>query len=173
MERLLAFHGIELVSLLVEGQADTQYAFTPAMAANNIFIEFRTALEACEEPGMQEKEEEYDDEEYDFFNEDDSTGEVELGPHEFGSRLSVLIRHKDSYYEFLMFYNTIDLRTPVLLAQTVIFLANLCDKTDTEELMEMLVETCYHPLVPDEISSKIELVQQAIRKSNPGGINGG
>lgn len=140
MEKILALNNIQTVGFVDASNVERKYAFTSNMAANSIFIEYYTVDEFAVEI-------ESDDEEEDDFN-----GDVESPEH--GSSLSVVMKNKGKYYEFLMYHNTFEIGVPVLLIQTIIFLVKLIGETGPDKLVEYLTALATDPLIPHEITDK-------------------
>ena len=176
MQKLLALHNIGLVTLPLNDGDYRQYAFTPKMIANRIFIEFKSDAYAAQDT-IADLAEDEDDEA--LANENVLAEAADENEDDLGTHLSVLIEYNKSYYLFTMFHNADDLSAPILLAQTIIFLASLCEKYPPEQLLGILHETCVEPLIPDEIedrqhrhyakkliSTKIQMAMQLISEEN-------
>ncbi|TXJ22285.1 MAG: hypothetical protein E6Q24_21200 [Chitinophagaceae bacterium] len=64
------------------------------------------------------------------------------------------MKHRGKYYEFLMYFNGVEIGTPVLLLQTIIFLVKLIEEAEPDQLIEYLTSLSVDPLVPHEIVDK-------------------
>lgn len=148
MEKLFALYNIKTVGFLDGSNVARMFAFTSKMLANNIFIEFFTIDELAAEADIEETEDD-DIEEVDMHDED--IDEVEP---EYGSRLSVIMKHKNKYYEFLMYHDAIEIGVPVMLLQTITFLVKLIDDSEPEKLIEYFTTLSTDPLIPHEIPDK-------------------
>jgi hypothetical protein len=93
--------------------------------------------------------EELDIDEIDIHDED-----IDEAEPEYGSRLSVIMKHKNKYYEFLMYHDTIEIGVPVMLLQTITFLVKLIDDSDPEKVIEYCATLSPDPLIPHEIPEK-------------------
>lgn len=137
MEKLLALYNIKTVGFVDSSHVERRYAFNSKMSAKNVFIEYFTIDDFA-------VEEETEHEEID----DDSESP------EQGSSLSVIMKHKNKYYEFLMFRGTIEIGIPIILLQTIIFLVKLIEETEPDRLVEYLTGVAADPLIPHEIPDK-------------------
>jgi hypothetical protein len=153
LEKLFALYNIKTVGFLDGSNVARMFAFTNKMLANNIFIEFFTVDESASEADLEETEdddiEEVGIDEVDMHNED-----IDEAEPEYGSRLSVIMKHKNKYYEFLMYHDTIEIGVPVMLLQTITFLVKLIDDSDPEKLIEYFTTLATDPLIPHEIPDK-------------------
>jgi hypothetical protein len=150
LEKLLALYNIRSVTFLDSRQTERKYAFTSKMLANNIFIEYYTINDLAVAADEEEIEDD-DIDDVDIHYEDMEDDEVE---DEYGSQLSVVMKHKNKYYQFVMFYNTVEIGFPILLLQTIIFIVKLIEETEPGKLVEYLMSISPAPLVPHEISDK-------------------
>lgn len=80
--------------------------------------------------------------------------EVLKKPRAAAGSLSVIIKHRNKYYDLLMYHDTMELGTPVILVQTIVFLVRLIEDTDPERLIEYLHGISPDPLIPHEIEDK-------------------
>ncbi|MFC6100768.1 hypothetical protein [Olivibacter domesticus] len=129
MEKLLTLYNIKTVGFVDSSHVERKYAFTSKMLANNVFIEYFTI------------------DEFEEINDDSE-------PPEHGSRLSVIMEHRNKYYEFLMFHDAIEVGIPIILLQTIIFLIKLIEETEPDQLVEYLADVATDPLIPHEIPEK-------------------
>ncbi|NLR67888.1 hypothetical protein HGH92_26525 [Chitinophaga varians] len=139
MEKILALNNIKTVDFIDNSNVVRKYSFTSKMVANSIFIEYYTIGEF-----------EVDEEDY----EDDEENDEDFELPEQGSRLSVLLKHRNKYYEFLMFHDTVEIGVPIILLQTIIFLVKLIEETEPDQLIEYLTGVATDPLIPHEIEDK-------------------
>ncbi|WP_298709738.1 hypothetical protein [uncultured Chitinophaga sp.] len=165
MEKILALNNIQTVGFIDASNVERKYAFTSKMAASSVFIEYFTIDEFAVEVEDDEEEGEED------FNDD-----VESPEH--GSSLSVIMKNKGKYYEFLMYHNTFEIGVPVILVQTIIFLVKLIEESGPDQLVEYLTSLATDPLIPHEIADrefknvalkmlkvKIQTIEDLIHKS--------
>lgn len=142
MEKLLALYNIKTVGFVDSSHVERKYAFNSKMSAKNVFIEYFTIDDFA-------VEEEDDREETGHEEIDDDSESPEQG-----SSLSVIMKHKNKYYEFLMFRGTIEIGIPIILLQTIIFLVKLIEETEPDRLVEYLTGVAADPLIPHEIPDK-------------------
>lgn len=94
-----------------------------------------------------------EDEEAESQQEDDDFQDDNEEP-EYGSQLSVVMKHNDRYYQFVMYHNCVEIGTPVMLLRTILFLVKLIDDTAAAQLIEYLMEISSDPLVAHNIADK-------------------
>ena len=123
LDNILALYKIRNVHSIDNDDVDRNYAFNDKMLSNEIFIEYYTR---------------------------DNGDDNEITEHK--TELSVLMKHKNRYYQFLMFTNTIEVGTPVMLLQTIIFLVNLIEANHSDKLVQYLTQLSIAPLIPHEIA---------------------
>lgn len=140
MDALLALYNIRTVRFWDSSGVERQYSFSSKMLANNIFIEHYTI-----DPSDMEDEEEGDEVE---------GIEEDYESPEYGSLLSVIMEHKGKHYDFVMFYNSVEIGAPVMLLQTIIFLVKLIEETKPAQLIEYLTSIATDPLIPHSIHDK-------------------
>lgn len=165
LKKILTLYNIKTVGFVDSSHVERKYAFTSKMSANNIFIEYYTIDDFVAE------------------EDDDETGHEEIDDDaqapEHGSRLSVILKHQNKYYEFLMFHDTIEIGIPIILLQTIIFLVKLIEESKSDQLIEYLASVATDPLIPHEIPDKefreaahkmlklkIQTVQNLIQEGN-------
>ncbi len=108
------------------------------MWAENIAIEYYFA------DTFDEESEETEDEDI----------EDEIEDPEYGSQLSVLMKHQNKYYQFLMYHDVVEIGVPVMLIQTILFLVRLIEQTEPDRLIEYLTSLATDPLIPHELPDK-------------------
>jgi len=165
LEKILALHNIKTVGFTDNRHVERKYAFTNKMSANNTFIEYYTidGFDAEEQDPAQTGHRKID----------------EFEPEEQGSRLSVIMEHKNKYYELLMFHNTVEIGSPIILLQTIIFLVKLIEDTEPDQLVDYLADVSTDPLIPHQIrekefsnvarmmiKTKVQTVQHLIQQDN-------
>lgn len=64
------------------------------------------------------------------------------------------MKHKNKYYQFLMFHNTIEIGVPVMLLQTITFLVKMIEEIDPGQLIEYLTRIATDPLISHDIPDK-------------------
>lgn len=142
LDNLFALHSIKRVWFIDGRNIQRSYVFTSKMQTNNIFIEYFTIDTLPEEDEGPDEDIESED-----FNDDESEPE-------YGSRLSVVMKHNNKYYEFLMYYDTFEIGVPIMLLQTILFLVKLIEETAPDLLVEYLTSLATDPLIPHEIADK-------------------
>lgn len=134
MKEILALYNIKTVEFYDRRKVPHNFAFSEKMFKNNIFIEHYSS-------GAMDEEDEFEDED----TEDDAENP------EHGSQLSVVMKHKEKYYQFLMYHSTYEIGLPVIVLQTIIFLVDLIEKIDPAQLVVHLFGISPDPLIPHEI----------------------
>jgi hypothetical protein len=135
LKKLLASHyNIKTVQFVDNSEVDRHYVFSDKMLANEIFIEYYT-IDTLESDENEEIEDDTD------------------GP-EYGSQLSVVMKHSNRYYQFLMFHDTFEIGFPVMLLQTIVFLVKLIEEAEPNQLIEYLTEISSDPLIPHDIADR-------------------
>lgn len=162
MVKLLSLYNIKTVQFIDNNAVERKYSFSDKMLANSIFIEYFTNdpfdFDEAADAESEEMEEDFDEGDSD----EDDFDEDALDEGDFGSSLSVIMKHRRKYYEFLMYHNTNEIGTPVLLLQTIIFLVKLIEEAEPDQLIEYLTSLSVAPLIPHEIEDK--RFQEAARK---------
>ena len=132
MRKLLLLHNISTVQYLDNSNVERTYAYTDKMLANDVFIEYYSVGDLETEENVEEMKEDV---------ENDSIPD-------YGSQLSVIMKYKHKYYQFLMFHNAVEIGSPVILLQTIVFLVNLISTTSAELLVDYLTDLSTEPLIP-------------------------
>jgi hypothetical protein len=176
MDQLLALNNIKTVHFLDRKDTDHCYSFTSKMAAKDIFIEYYNVE-------FDENEEIEDDEELEQNEDQDNDQEFEEDGDfsQYGSQLSVVMKYKSRYYQFVMYDNAHEIGVPLMLLQTIIFIVKLIEEAKPDQLVEYLTSLSTNPLIPHEIPDadfrevakemiklKIKTIHQLIREEQAG-----
>lgn len=180
MDKLLALHyNIRTVHFFDNNGVDRCFYFSDKMLANDIFIEFYTKedMELGEEEEIDEEDDEIDEEEVDEEDEFENNADFP----EYGSQLTVLMKHKSRYYLFTMYDNTSEIGIPIMLLQTVVFVVKLIEETKPDDLVEYLTSISTAPLIPHLIpdpefrtlakrliKDKIQIIHELIQEGKTG-----
>lgn len=161
MDEILTFYNIRTVNFLDNSHVDRKYSFSNKMLANDIFIEY------------------YSTDSLDAEENEDAEIEDDYEIPEYGSQLSVIMKHQNKYYQFLMFHNTFEIGIPIMLLQTITFLVKMIENTKPGQLVEYLTNLSTDPLIPHEIpdrefremayemlKQKIQTIQNLIKEEN-------
>jgi len=133
LEKLLASKfNIKTVHFIDNSDVVRHYSFSDKMLANDIFIEYYSV---------------------DELESDEDDGDGSDDP-EYGSQLSVVMKLKNRYYQFLMFHDVFEIGTPIMLLQTIVFLVKLIEEIAPGQLIEHLTEIATDPLIPHDIPEK-------------------
>jgi hypothetical protein len=73
---------------------------------------------------------------------------------EYGGQLSLIMKQKDLYYQFLMYHGTFEVGTPVMLLQTILFLVKTIEEVRSVQFIEYFSSMAIDPLIPKEIPYK-------------------